>query len=121
MLAAVAVAGGTEVSRTCSRFVSVSSSLDGVTFKAGSDGIATGVPTGVLSSSAPGSISIGGGSDSGSGRCCSSTNWSCGDSPGTSSTAGEGATLGALAAATGLAANMLAQLFFVPSGIRLLF
>ena len=60
VLAAVADAGGIEVSGTCPTLVSVSSSLDGV--MVGSSSFMRGVPMGVVSPSTLASLGIGGGS-----------------------------------------------------------
>jgi hypothetical protein len=117
VLAAVALACGTEVSKTCSKFVSVSSSFDGSISMGGSEN-ASGIG-GVLGFSAlVTSARIGGGntaiSDSGkTGRGAGAT----GSSTTISSVEATGGIFGGLGTGAGLL-KILAQLR-VPSGLEL--
>lgn len=117
MLAAVATGAGSETSGSCSRFVSVNLSFDGVISRAGSEGVMA-EAGGVLAVSGPASsIGTGGGSpgmSSATNPSCSSWKASAaGSSPGVD---GWGAFFGT-GAGVGLL-KILAQLR-VPSGFRL--
>jgi len=118
VLAAVAVGGGPDSSRTCSRFVSVSSSFEGVILVAGSDEGSPG-EAGVTGRSRVGSSKKAGGGRTGSSVGSCSTSAALGGSTAGSCTGGAAETLGRTGAGTGLA-NNVAQLR-VPSGIELAF
>lgn len=118
VLAAVAVGGGCEVSKTCSKFVSVSSSFDGVILVAGSDDGSPGEP-GVTGRSMVGSSKGTGGGRPGSSIGSFSISEAIEGSATGSCTGGAGAAFGRAGAGTGLA-NNVAQLR-VPSGFELAF
>jgi len=117
VLAAVATGAGSETSGSCSRFVSVNLSLEGVISRAGSEGVIAEVG-GVLTVSGPASsIGTGGGSpgmSSATKSCCWS--WKASAAGSSPRSEGWGAFFG-IGAGAGLL-KILAQLR-VPSGFRL--